>query len=332
MKFLITGIGSIGQRHFRNLTQLGHEVALLRSGRPNSDHIQAFIDEQVTAGHTVTEYTDLETALSEFDPTGVLITNPNASHMEIALPVARAGKHLLIEKPLSNSMEGLDDLSQLAQKNNLKIQIGYNLRWHPHLIQMKQLMEQGRIGRVLSAHVEMGENQADWHPWEDHLDTYGPYKECGGGVVLCFSHDIDYLYWFFGMPKTVYTVGGQMTSIGGDAEDMVKSLFSYENGMIASVHLDYWQRPKRRTFNIVGTEGRMDWDYDNGTLTIESREPGMTPEILKIGADFDRNDTFINEVKDFIAAIENKSENLIPLQDGIEVLQLCNMIKKPIKY
>jgi predicted dehydrogenase len=79
--------------------------------------------------------------------------------------------------------------------------VGYNLRWHPLLQEMRNVITKGAIGKPVSMHVEIGENIADWHPWEEYQYTYAAHHSGGGGATLCFSHDIDYLYWFFGYPK-----------------------------------------------------------------------------------------------------------------------------------
>jgi len=332
MNILITGIGSIGQRHYKNLKALGHTVAVLRSGRPNSPFIEKFLNEQVEKGDSVIQYSSLDTAVEEFKPEAAFVANPNSCHMDIALPLAKKGLHLFIEKPVTNTMDGLEELQKIAQKKKLKIMVGYNLRWHPQLTKMHEMVKSGKIGEVLSAHVDMGEYMPDWHPWEDYRDTYAPYKDGGGGVVLCFSHDIDYLYWFLGMPTTVYAVGGKMTPLEGDAEDMIKALCEFPGGAIATIHLDYWQRPKRRLFELVGAEGKLIWHYDSGTLTYLSRVEGEEEVVHTISKDFDRNDTFIGEAKEFIGSIEQDREPSIPLKQGIDVLRFSEMLKEKIGF
>jgi len=193
MKFIICGIGSIGQRHYKNLKSLGHEIALFRAGGgANAPFIDKFLSEEKSAGRPVRIYNNFQEAIDDFRPHAVFITNPNSRHLETALLAARSGLHLFIEKPLSHNKKGLKELKALAEKNNLKIMIGYNLRWHPLLIKMKNMVDGGETGRPISAHIEMGENIEDWHPWEDYRQAYAAYKDGGGGAVLCFSHDIDY--------------------------------------------------------------------------------------------------------------------------------------------
>ncbi len=333
MRFLICGIGSIGQRHYRNLKSLGHELALFRTGGgANAPFIDKFLSEEKSAGRQVKTYYNFQEAINDFNPDAVFITNPNSKHMEIALMAARAGRNLFIEKPLSHNREGLDELRSLIEEKNLKVMIGYNLRWHPLLKKMKLMVEDGEIGQPICANIEMGENIEDWHPWEDYRQAYAAYKNGGGGAVLCFSHDIDYLYWFFGMPQTVHAVGGKITPLGGDAEDMVKALLEYTNKLIVSLHLDYWQRPPKRFFEIIGAKGKITWDYYAKNLTLVSRDNNSVTKEYTVPDTFDRNDMFIAEIKDFISALNDERDVPVPLQEGIDVLEISLGIKKQIRF
>lgn len=332
MKFLICGIGSIGQRHYKNLKSLGHDVAIFRSIGKNTSFIEKFLNEQANTGSTVNSYYDFEEAIDDFGPDAVFVTNPNSRHIDISLKSASLGKHLFIEKPLSSNMDGLAELKSLSEQKNLKIMVGYNLRWHPLLKTMKVLMESKEIGEPVSANIVMGENIEDWHPWEDYRNTYAAYKNGGGGAVLCFSHDIDYLYWFFGVPENIYSVGGKITPLQGDAEDMVKALLKYKNNFIVSLHLDYWQYPPTRSFEIIGTKGKMIWDYYAKTLQILYRDKKIASNIIDLPETFDRNDMFIDEIKDFIMLLRDEKNSSISLNEGIDVLMMSLEIKRKIGF
>lgn len=334
MRFLICGIGSIGQRHYKNLRALGHEVAVFRSGQNtgyNRPFLDAFFAGQEQAGHSVSVFWNLKEALERFNPHAVFVTNPNVRHLETALQAARAGKHLFIEKPVAVTLEGLSELEQLVHQYQLTVMVGYNLRFHVLLRKMKELFEAGTIGRALSAHVEMGENIEDWHPWEDYRSSYGPWRKGGGGVVLCFSHDIDYLYWFLGMPQRILAVGGKTTTLEGDAEDMIKSCWEYPDGVIASLHLDYWQRPHRRVFHLVGTDGALFWDYHAKRLSLFPHDKGSECEMWDFPGTFDRNDMFLEEAQNFITAVEHAGTPAITLQEGMDVLRIALKIKEQLR-
>ena len=146
------------------------------------------------------------------------------------------------------------------------------------------------------------------------------------------GHDIDYLYWFLGYPKKIVALGGKRTPLEGDAEDLIKGVLEFAGGVTASLHLDYWQRPPRRVFELVGSEGNLIWDYYAKTLTLLFQDPKKQTKTIDLPIDFDRNNMFIDEMKDFIDSIKNGSNPAVTLQDGINVLQIALELKREINF
>src|SRR5262245_17455937 len=131
MKFLIAGLGSIGRRHMRNLIALGEKDIVLyrtrKSTMPEED-LAEFPQE-----------TDLQVALTKHKPDAVIVANPTGYHLDVAIPAAKAGCALLLEKPLSHSTERLDELQAAVQKSGSKTLVGFQFRFHPGMIRAKQL-------------------------------------------------------------------------------------------------------------------------------------------------------------------------------------------------
>ena len=189
MKFLIAGFGSIGRRHFRNLYALGER-----------DFVFYRSNQSTLADDEISEYpceTNLSTALSH-KPDVVVISNPTSLHLDVAIPAAEAGCHLFIEKPLSHSMERVDNLKKLVVKSGSKVLVGFQFRYHPQLVKIQDLISKGVIGTCVSVRVQWGEYLPDWHPWEDYRVGYSARKDLGGGVVLTLCHPLDYVRWLLG--------------------------------------------------------------------------------------------------------------------------------------
>src|SRR5512141_2127299 len=135
MKFLIAGLGSIGRRHFRNLLALGEkDIVLLRTRK-------ATLPEDELAGYPVE--TDLQEALQKHKPDAVIVSNPTAFHLDVAIPAAETGCAILLEKPISNSMERLDRLEKAVRKSGSKVLVAFQFRFHPGMLRAKQLIEAG---------------------------------------------------------------------------------------------------------------------------------------------------------------------------------------------
>lgn len=330
MKVLVCGIGSIGQRHFKNLRALGHQLAIFRSRRTSNPFIENFLMQQKKSGKPIRVFFNLKKALRIFNPDAVFVTNPSSQHIKTALVAARHGCHIFIEKPISHNLSGLDELQKIAKQKKLKVMVGYNFRFHPLLRRMKQMLDKGSIGLPLATNAVVGENVADWHPWEDYRQSYAVNKSGGGGAILCFSHDIDYLYWFLGMPKIIAAAGGKLTPLSGDTEDMVKTLLEFPKGVIASLHLDFWQRPHVHWFELLGTKGKLGLDYEAGTLTWWVHN-SKKKRVFKTPANFERNTMFIDEAKHFIKAVKNNHQPLITFKQGIDVLRIALWVKKALR-
>ena len=138
MKVLFCGLGSIGQRHVRNLRELmGQDVEILAyRSRGQSPVLNADMRVQrnatVERTYGIRSFANLDDALSE-GPDAVFVTNPNTLHLQVALAAARAGCHLFIEKPLSHSLEGVDELIEIVESKKLVAFVGYQFRFHPGL-------------------------------------------------------------------------------------------------------------------------------------------------------------------------------------------------------
>jgi predicted dehydrogenase len=164
MKFLIAGLGSIGRRHFRNLIALGeNDIVLLRT------HKGTLPDDEL-AGYPVE--TDLQAALKKHRPDAMIVANPTSMHLEVAIPAAEAGCHLLLEKPVSHSLERLDVLQKTAAKSGSKILVGFQFRYHPTLNKARELIRSQALGQILTVHSFWGEYLPQWHPCDRH--TYAP--------------------------------------------------------------------------------------------------------------------------------------------------------------
>ncbi|UCF60790.1 MAG: Gfo/Idh/MocA family oxidoreductase [Anaerolineaceae bacterium] len=319
MTILICGLGSIGRRHLRNLQALGRDdIVLLRTGKSTlpEDELEGFPVER-----------ELDQALVRWRPEAVIVSNPTALHLEVAIPSAEAGCHLLIEKPVSHTMEGIEDLQKALNRGGGQVLVGFQFRFHPGLRAIKRLLGEGAIGRVISAHAHWGEYLPDWHPWEDYHISYAARKDLGGGVVLTLCHPFDYLSWLLGEVETVSGVIAELGGLDLEVEDTAELLMKYRKGNLASVHLDYNQRPASHCLEIIGTEGTIRWDGLNGETRCWSSEMGAW-ESIPTQEDFERNDMFLEEMRHFLEVIKGTAKPISSLEDGVEALRIALTVKR----
>lgn len=314
---LIAGFGSIGRRHFRNLKELGYRQFLfLRTGRSTID------DDEIA---TYPSSPDLEELLGR-RPFAAVIANPSSLHVPIAQAAAEAGCHLLIEKPVSHTLEGCRRLQETCEVRGLTTMIGCQFRFHPLFITLDEMLRSGEIGHVVGARAEWGEYLPGWHPWEDHRNTYAARADLGGGVVLTLIHPFDYLFKLFGPVRSVRATAGRVPSLETSCEDWIEATLQFASGVFGQIHLDYVQRPPVHQLTVWGDAGRMLLDFHAGTLRTTAVDGRTAERTTPPG--FERNTMFLDELRHFLACIVRGEQSSIPLADGIAVLQTALEAKR----
>lgn len=312
MKFMIAGLGSIGRRHLRNLLALGERDILLYRTQRSS------LPDDELAGFPVES--DLQAALAH-DPQAVIISNPTALHLDVAIPAADAGCSILLEKPVSHNLDGIKHLELALKNGGGKIMVGFQFRFHPTLCKAADLIQAGRLGKLLSVQAHWGEYLPDWHPWEDFRKGYSARTDLGGGVVLTLSHPLDYLRFLIGEVGSLWAFTSSL-GLGLAVEDTAEIGLRFKSGVVGSLHLDYNQRPPAHHFEIIGTHGSLRWDNRDGSLDLydadmQTRKNFMPP----VG--FERNQMFLDEMSHFLAVLRGESDPVCSWQDGFQALRLA---------
>ena len=317
MKLMIAGLGSIGRRHLRNLLALGErDILLYRT------HHSTLPDEELAPFPVET---DLDAALAH-QPDAVIVSNPTALHLDVAIPAARAGCHLLLEKPISDRMDNrVNTLNEIVAEKELQVLVGYQFRFHPVLTQIKALLQTGELGKPLSVRAHWGEYLPGWHPWEDYRQGYAARKDLGGGVVNTLCHPLDYLRWLFGEVDSLTAMTGQVSQLDLDVEDVAEILLNFNNGMIGSVHLDYFQRPPAHWLEINAENGHIRWENATAEARVYSAQDKAW-QTLSPPDGFDRNQLFMEETRHFLALVRGEEPSRCSLSDGIRSLQMTEAV------
>jgi predicted dehydrogenase len=325
MRFLIAGLGSIGRRHFRNLIALGErDITLLRTRK-------ATLPDDELAGYPAE--TDIQEALEKHTPDAVIVANPTSMHLEIAIPAAKAGCHILLEKPVSHSLERLDVLQEAAEKSGSKILVGFQFRYHPTLNKARELIRSGTLGRILTVHVHWGEYLPQWHPWEDYRQSYAARADLGGGVIVTLTHPLDYLRDLLGEVESLYSFNGHISPLAVDVEDVAEIGLEFRSGALGGVHVNYFQRPPVHRLEIVGTDGTLQWDNADGILhhykmpasfgSFSDQPPSPVLESFSPPEGFERNQLFVAQTRHFIEVVRGEVQPICRLEDGVMALRLA---------
>jgi predicted dehydrogenase len=283
-------------------------------------------------------------ALQKHKPDAVIVANPTAMHLDVAIPAAEAGCAILLEKPISHSMEKLDQLESTVKRSGSKVLVAFQFRFHPGLTRAKQLISAGEIGRIISAHVHFGEYLPAWHPWEDYRKGYAARADMGGGVVLTQCHSLDYLPWLVGRVQSAWGFTRRLSDLEVDVDDTAEIGLRFEGGALGSVHLDYNQQPPEHYFTVIGTKGTLKWNLVDGATRIYRASPeslatssgmgikaGGEWEAYPLPEGWERNVMFLEQMKHFVSVVRGDAEPSCSLDDGVRVMKLIAAVHESQK-
>lgn len=314
MKALVVGTGSIGRRHIYNLLQLGLEVTAYS--------YRGDFSEADGRDGRVTMVKNWPDALRE-DIDVVIVANSTERHIEVALQAARQGKHLYLEKPLSVSLAGTEELTRLIEANHLVVEAGFMLRSHPNLAWMKKYIDEGMLGELMHLRASVGQWLPDWRPETDHRLGYGAFRKKGGGVIFDLIHELDLVNWLGGRVVDVTAMTRCVPLLEIETEAIAQIGLHLESGALAQVHLDYVRPGYGRTFEVVGQKGVLSWDYSLGRVSLGMPD-GSVCIVHQTDTNFTRNTMFLAHMEHFLRCIAIPDiPTLSSLQDGIGALRVA---------
>ena len=319
----MVGCGSIGKRHIRNLLALSVRNILAYDSNPVRSY-------EVREEFGVETLNNLESAWEQ-DPYGAFITTPTSLHIPIAIQAAEYGCHLFIEKPLSHTFEGVEKLLALIGEKQLISLVGCNMRFHPGLQKVKELIEEKTVGNMVAARVEAGQYLPDWHPMEDYRKNYSARRDLGGGVILDAIHELDYIRWLLGEIRAVSCFAGKLSHLEIETEDTAEIILRFSNGAIGEVHVDYVQRAYSRTSQFIGDEGTIRWDYSQGTVRYYSSASARWME-FENPKGWVANQMYVDELRHFLCCLEGGVQPEQDVSEGAKVLAVALAAKSSAQF
>ncbi len=299
---LISGCGSIGTRHAHNLCALGLNVTTCDP-------------------HAEADYKDFEEALKEEKPAVVFICSPTKLHIPQALAATKAGCHLFIEKPLSHTLDGIEELQKEVNDRELITMVGCNMRFAFGPSAVKKILDAGTIGKIMKSTVYTGSYLPDWRPQNDHKKSYSADPAQGGAILDCI-HEIDIALWYAGPARLESVTKESAESIGIDVEGTADLTLQHESGATSDVHLSFIEPEYKRFCDIEGEKGSVRWDFSEKKVDVKDAEGNVT-ETIKEPEGYDINQMYMDEVEHFLACVEQKSIPEGNLEEARQTLEIA---------
>lgn len=320
-RILIVGLGSIGQRHLRLAREIIPEadIRVLR-------HQHGGVVPSGANGC----FSLINDAVA-FAPQIAIISNPAPFHIQTAQTLANAGVHLLVEKPISDSLKGVEELLATCNRQGVVLFVGYNLRYLPSLQRFRDLLNDRVIGKVLSVRCEIGQYLPSWRPECDYRLGVSARHDLGGGALLELSHELDYLLWIFGEVEWVKATLSRQSRLEIDVEDSAHLTLGFvptDDGhrLIGTVNLDFIRHDTTRLCTAIGEKGSLRW---NGLMGEVALFPSSKGEWLQeCYHPHLRDDSYRAELQHFVACVTKNKLPLVTGEDGLKVLEIIEAARK----
>ncbi len=317
MRIAIIGCGSIGRRHLANLVQLGYRDILA------CDPVAA-ARAAVAAEFGASVYAEAQDIWAQ-SPEATLITTPSHLHVPFALQAVGAGSHLFIEKPIAHCVDQLGLLLRLAHDKQLVTLVGCNMRFHPGPAQVKRWLEAGAIGQVLSARIQTGSYLPRWRPQLDYRQSYSASSVWGGAVLDCI-HELDLASWLLGEARVTAAITRPAASLGLETDGLAEILLEHAHGAVSNVHLNFVQRNYRRSLQIIGSTGSLEWEWTAARADWYGPD-GEVIESVPQPPGWQVNHMYLDELQHFLTCVQSGEATVNPLATAAATLCLALAVR-----
>jgi predicted dehydrogenase len=313
-RVLVVGLGSIGARHARLLSERA-DVELLLCDAVEEHRAQA---RSTLATSPAGEYSDYSAALLD-QPDIVFLCTPNHLHVPMGLQAIESGVDVFVEKPISDSLDEARKLVNAAASAGRFLQVGYMLRLDDGLRKMKEVVDGDGIGQLVGGRAMVGTYITLLNAKSPDRDKR-PYS-----LVVDYTHELDFIRWFFGEVADVTAMSARL----GDLElkpppNIFQMILKMQSGALVQVHMDYVQFPQRRIFELYGDRGTLSYDFMTGEIRHYQFQREHEWQDISVPPMAERwDDLFRAEHEVILTARRNGSTPLVSGADGLCALEIA---------
>lgn len=313
MKLAIVGLGSIGRRHLQNFRAVGVGTLTAYDAAPDQREAAARLFPFAIVTST------LEAALEGVD--GIVICTPPDSHLAIAQMGLDRSAHLMIEKPLTQSIEGVEAFLRECDGKQLRVLTAYNWRYWPPMQLVERMLKAGRIGQVRAARTEYAYHLSTRYPGADYRTFYMADVKQGGGCLLDESHAIDYMRWLCGEIVEVSAVVDHVSGLEITTDDIADLTVRFVSGAVGSIHMNLFAWNVHSHFELMGEKGVIQWRRLDNDVRLFDPEINRW-EVYPSGGQL--NDMYLEEARHFLACVRGEA---VPACDGWDGLKTMRVIE-----
>jgi len=322
LKFLIVGLGSMGKRRIRNLhfngerRIIGYDIRHKRMA-------------EARAKYGIEIISDLK-KLAEKDFDVMIISTPPDQHGDYIRMALKLKKHFFVEHPTSD-----DGYKEIFSNNNLPIvkAPSCTLRFYRPVKMIKDILEKGKIGKILAFQYHTGQYLPDWHPYEDYRKVYFS-KKATGACREIFPFELIWLNWLFdSRVKEVCGFARKVSDLKMDADDIILADIKYKNGIFGSVIIDAIARKPYQTLRVLGAAGTLDWENFDSVIKLYGVKTKTTkiitvPKGRPESGYVNEEEMYNDEIRAFLQAVNKKIEYPHAFADSWQLLKTLYALEK----
>lgn len=314
LKAAVIGVGSMGRNHARVYREL-EGVELVGVADQNAP-TAAKVGSTFAAPH----YTDYQQMVEDCKPDLVTLAVPTVLHYEVACDLIERGIHIMVEKPITSTLEEGEKLVELARRHGVTLAVGHIERFNPAIMELRRRLREGMAGRIYKIHAQ-------------RLSPYPARIRDAGVVIDLASHDIDLLRYLIDEPIT-RLYGETLKSINSDREDMFNGLVRFKGGAVGVLDVNWITPTKIRALTVTGARGMFRCDllsqelffYENETAPSQwdvlSTLRGVS-EGNVLGIRINRHEPLAAELGDFVGAVRDNRAPTVTGEEGLESLRIA---------
>ena len=307
------GLGSIGLRHLQVLNEIGKfDIAAYRT-KKGLKKIPEEICKKIKFFYN-------ENNAFAWNPDFMIVSNPTKLHLRYLLKSIDYNIDSLIEKPIASDFTQIKKIEAKIRNRKNKIYVGYNLRFHPIVTKIKEIINSGKFGKVLKVELYVGEYLPFWHPYEDYRKSYAAKKELGGGALWTLSHEIDLGQYLFGNYNKIFARTSKISNLDIDVDDNTDIFAEMKNRIILKISMDYLNPLGIRRGEIFFEKGLLKYNFLKKEIIFIDYENNEKKFLLKVDY-YDRNESYRYQMENFLKKSGNK---LCSLEEGINVLKVID--------
>lgn len=320
MNFGIIGCGFIAKKHAKAINEIdGAKLVAVSDKIPEA--MEFYVNE-----YGADAYEDLADMLDRTDVDVVCVCTPTGLHAPLAIQVASAKKHIILEKPIAMTLEETDQIIDVCHNNGVKLAIVHPNRYRPVVKELRKILDSDLLGKISHANAIV-----NWNRNQEYYDqsSWRGTKEFDGGALMNQAiHNLDLLLWFMGDVEELYSMEAtRLRNI--EAEDVSSGVVRFKSGALGLIQASTTVYPKNyeETITIFGEKGTVKIGGSNAIYFEHLEIEGMEPEKIQLLKEKVKNDPWGKPghqciIEDMIQAIKEDRKPAVSGEEGRKSLEL----------